>query len=690
MPAQLPRPAAARASWLNRLTISRRLLLLAAVFTLPLGAMLTLIDLDKDIASARRELDGNAYQRDLVATFAAVADHQRLADALVRKPTADRSELLAARQRVDAALTSLAATDASIGESLQFTPDGLARRKRGHVRVETVRQEWDAASQAVHGATPNAAAEAHAHLLTDLRTMTAHAGDTSNLILDPDLDSSYAMDMTLLALPQTQQRTAGLLVWLQQAHGRRLTAADRRHLAVTAAFLREADRDRIVADAETSINADADSYGASETLSRTLKPAVATYAGAASAFADTLDAAVNKRGKADLAPAVAAGLAAQQASLGLWRTTAGELDSLLQLRIRHHEAARLRALGVTGLAWAGALAIAFYISRSVSRPLAATARQLASSAQQVASTASQVSASALSLARGASEQAASLEETSASLEELASMTRRNADYAAQAATLVTGVSRQVDESNAAFSTMVASMSGDSRVERQGQPDHQDDRRDRLPDEHPGPERGRRSGAGRRGRHGLRGGRGRSPHAGAAIGAGGQGHRRADRGIDRAHRRGCGAGRGRGAGDQLDHRQRLAARGPGRRRARGQPPAVGGHRPGLAGDRPDGARDADHRGHRRRDRFRQRGVKRSRRNVDGSGRAARGARRAGAGGRRGQDRQGRNHDGQDRGAGAERRRATATAGTAGAAAIPEIAAPGLLIGGTNAYADLTSG
>ena len=420
--------------------------------------MLTLIDLDKDIAFARRELDGNAYQRQLVATFAAVADHQRLADAVVRTPAAGPSELQAARQRVDAAFTSLAATDAAIGESLQFTPDGLAQRKRGHVQVETVRQEWEAASAAVHGATPDAAAEAHAHLLTDLRTMTAHAGDTSNLILDPDLDSYYAMDMTLLALPQTQERTAGLLVWLQQAHGRRLTTADRRHLAVMAAFLREADRDRIVADAETSLNEDANFYGASETLSRSLRPALATYAGATTAFVDALDAAVKKRGKADFAPAVAAGIASQQASFGLWRAAAGELDTLLQLRIRHYEAARLRALGVTGLAWAGALAIAVVISRSVTRPLAATARQLALTAQQVASTASQVSAAAQSLAQGASEQAASLEETSASMEEMASMTRRNADHAAQAATLVTDVSRQVDESNAAFSGMVASMS----------------------------------------------------------------------------------------------------------------------------------------------------------------------------------------------------------------------------------------
>ena len=142
--------------------------------------------------------------------------------------------------------------------------------------------------------------------------MTAHAGDMSNLILDADLDSYYAMDMTLLALPQTQERTAGLLVWLQQAHGRRLTTADRRHVAVMAAFLREADCDRIVADAETSINEEADFYGASQTLSRSLQPAVATYAGATTAFVDALDAAVKKRGKVDFAPAVAAGIASSR------------------------------------------------------------------------------------------------------------------------------------------------------------------------------------------------------------------------------------------------------------------------------------------------------------------------------------------------------------------------------------------
>jgi methyl-accepting chemotaxis protein len=457
-PAALPSPTRTRTSWLRRLTISRRLLLLAAAFTLPLGAMLTLIDLNKDITFARQELDGNAYLRQLVATAAAVADHQRLADAAARTPAAGVDALQAARQRVDAAFAALAETDAALGAGLHFTADGLAQRKREHVQLRTVREEWQAASRAVHGSAPAAATAAHAHLIADLRTMIAHAGDTSNLILDPDLDSYYVMDMTLLALPQTQERIAGLLVWLQQAQGRRLTAADRRHLAVTAAFLREADRDRIVADGETSLNEDANFYGPSESLARTLTPALGAYASATTGFVAALDDAVKKRGRADFGPALTSGIAAQTASVHLWRTAAAELDTLLQLRIRHYQSARLRALGVSGLAWAGALAIAFVISRSVTGPLGVTARQLAATARQIAATASEVSASALSLSQGATEQAASIEQTSASMEEMASMTRRNAEHAAQAADLVTEVARQVDQSNQAFSGMVASMS----------------------------------------------------------------------------------------------------------------------------------------------------------------------------------------------------------------------------------------
>jgi len=78
------------------------------------------------------------------------------------------------------------------------------------------------------------------------------------------------------------------------------------------------------------------------------------------------------------------------------------------------------------------VACAYLIAQSIVRPLRQVADTLRAGADQTAAAAGQVSAASQSLADGASEQAASLEETSASLEEMASMTKRNADSAAQA------------------------------------------------------------------------------------------------------------------------------------------------------------------------------------------------------------------------------------------------------------------
>lgn len=49
--------------------------------------------------------------------------------------------------------------------------------------------------------------------------MITHAGDTSNLILDPDLDSYYLMDVTLIAMPQMQDRIARIGVDMRAHFG---------------------------------------------------------------------------------------------------------------------------------------------------------------------------------------------------------------------------------------------------------------------------------------------------------------------------------------------------------------------------------------------------------------------------------------------------------------------------------------
>ncbi len=118
---------------------------------------------------------------------------------------------------------------------------------------------------------------------------------------------------------------------------------------------------------------------------------------------------------------------------------------------------------VTGLIVAALLAvllgaaIGFFIVRGTNQVLRGAVTDLREGSEQVVSAAGQVSSSAQSLSQGATEQAASLEETSASMEEMASMTRKNAENATQAATLVAGVAQQVTDSNAALTEMVSSM-----------------------------------------------------------------------------------------------------------------------------------------------------------------------------------------------------------------------------------------
>ncbi len=91
------------------------------------------------------------------------------------------------------------------------------------------------------------------------------------------------------------------------------------------------------------------------------------------------------------------------------------------------------------------LGLAFFMARSITRPINRVVSGLTDGADQVASAASQVSSSSQALAEGASEQAASLEETSSSMEEMSSITRQNADNAGQAKAMMEDAKNIVDK-----------------------------------------------------------------------------------------------------------------------------------------------------------------------------------------------------------------------------------------------------
>jgi ABC-type transporter Mla subunit MlaD len=91
--------------------------------------------------------------------------------------------------------------------------------------------------------------------------------------------------------------------------------------------------------------------------------------------------------------------------------------------------------------------VTLIFSKSISKPIGNIIAGLTEGADQVASAASEVSAGSQSLAEGASEQAASIEETSSSLEEMSSMTRKNAENANKARTMMAEAGQIVVKAN---------------------------------------------------------------------------------------------------------------------------------------------------------------------------------------------------------------------------------------------------
>ena len=127
------------------------------------------------------------------------------------------------------------------------------------------------------------------------------------------------------------------------------------------------------------------------------------------------------------------------------------------------EAAKDQTSSVRLMVFSGvlvALLVAGLVVRSIAgaiRALRHQSQELREGTEHVVAAASQVATSAQGLSQQSTHQAASLQETSASMEEMASMTRKNAENAVQAADLATEVAQQVQGSNAALDDMVASM-----------------------------------------------------------------------------------------------------------------------------------------------------------------------------------------------------------------------------------------
>jgi methyl-accepting chemotaxis protein len=301
---------------------------------------------------AAKEQLGVAYIAPIETLMGDLVRSRSLAVRVAGGETSNRGALHTAVLAVGRDVRAVDAADARSGSVLRTTAQW--RRLRSRIGATTARTFSD----------PRAALAAYSALTAGTTGLITTAGNYSNLILDPDLDSFYIMDAYVVKLPVIADMAgqAGDLRWIATRSGPP-AGADQVQLAV--------DRG-IITQTVSGIDADFATAFAN-THDASLQPALHAPVTALDGAAKTLAASLGTSAPA----AGSSGIATASAALGVWRPAGPHLDALLRARSARftHAERVVEAIAVLTLLLAAYLFAGFY--RSTTAALAPVLDRLA-------------------------------------------------------------------------------------------------------------------------------------------------------------------------------------------------------------------------------------------------------------------------------------------------------------------------
>ncbi|MCX6123882.1 MAG: methyl-accepting chemotaxis protein, partial [Proteobacteria bacterium] len=302
--------------------------------------------------------------------------------------------------------------------------------------------------------------EKHQEVIDSLRVMIAHAGDTSNLVLDPDLDSYYLMDIVLLALPQNQDRLQKISAFFDGIlKDHKTTASDFTQLGVMAALLQESDLDRIVADVQTVISEDSNFYGANGKVQSRMRTDLYSYKIKVESVIASLKQmstkGANVISKGEFQSQIDA---ARLQSFALWSGYVSILDELLSARISSYTSMKIKAMVVSFVSVLIFAMIALFTIRRISKTMAAIVQHISSESETLSDVTQLVASASKNLSTATTQQAAAIQETVASMEEISSMLMNTSTNAQAGQTITEHGIEKSSEGKALVDKMKISMS----------------------------------------------------------------------------------------------------------------------------------------------------------------------------------------------------------------------------------------
>ena len=220
---------------MNRLSYPQKFTLIGFLFAIPLTLVMYLLisEINSRVDFSQKEIYGNKYLRPLrqlreYIPKLQLLNYQPLNTNLSLPDT--RADLEA---KMDANFQSLANTDRQLGNILMSSE-----------KFNNIYQDWQNFKLRRSQWSLETYDFVYQRFAADINRLSARVGDTSNLILDPDLDTYYFMDATLLKIPEIQKILSEIRLISQKNSLRSdATPEERAKLITWAGKLRELNQD---------------------------------------------------------------------------------------------------------------------------------------------------------------------------------------------------------------------------------------------------------------------------------------------------------------------------------------------------------------------------------------------------------------------------------------------------------------
>jgi methyl-accepting chemotaxis protein len=361
------------------MSILQRLLIISGSFLLPISVLLyfTIDGIQDRIDFAALEKQGNNFQRPLEKILRSLINHKNAALVVLGGDNTAITTTSKEETLLDSGVRALEGNGKAFGASLDFTVEGLAKRKREEANIDNFARKWDQFRKSWQTMTPDACKAEHDNLIKIIRLMITHLGDTSNLILDPDLDSFYMVDVSLVALPQAQERISTLIsIYNSMVKNAGKNQDDKLAMAAQITLFQQNDLDRVMSSLETAMNEDNNFYGKSESLHKNIPGPMEKFKKSGDNFIKLLGTLKEANLSMVNPQVIQAGNEALEDSFGLWDVCSSELEVLLDKRINKFKSDRLYSLLLSALALSLSFLLVWYIGKGITVPIRSSSERL--------------------------------------------------------------------------------------------------------------------------------------------------------------------------------------------------------------------------------------------------------------------------------------------------------------------------